>query len=208
MKNIGEFSSDGYGMAIISTDLITSYLRDNKIKAKKLLSYFDKHKDLLFETIKAGRFLPFYNIACYEYTLFISVDQEEVNIPEDYNEVFRYTDFYLEVGNLERVCFASFDYLEYHLDKIKQNMTDKEDLIPTGPDSIIESYYPAKGIDLPKGIYSFDLIGLERKNKLQRDSKNYGYAFIFHNNKEAINNNFDKADNETYCFDIDNYKEY
>ncbi|REC63435.1 hypothetical protein DRF65_04880 [Chryseobacterium pennae] len=206
MENIGEFSADGYGMAIISTDLFTEYLKEKKCRGKKLLSYFDKHKELFLSSIKEGRFLPFYQISVFEYTIFISVDEESVELPQGYDEVFRYNNFFLEVGDLGRICFASFDYLEYRLENIKQNITDKEDQIPTGADGHIESYFPAKGFDLSKGIYEFDLVGLERTEKLERESKNYAYVFIFRSNEKADNHNFEKADNDTHSFDIPGYK--
>lgn len=207
MENIGEFSADGYGMAIISTDLFTQYLREKKCRGKKLLSYFDRHKDLFLNSIKDGKFLPFYQISVFEYTIFTSVDEKNVEWPQEYDEVFRYNNFFLEVGEIERICFASFDYLEYRLENIKQNITDKEDKVPTGADGHIESYFPARGFDLPKGIYEFDLVGLKRKEKLERESKNYAYALIFRSNEDAVNHNFEKADNDIHCFNIANYKE-
>ena len=76
MIPIGEFSADGYGMAILSTDLFTDYLKQKKANPKKLLSYFDKHKDLFFSSIKDGRFLPFYRISSIEYALFVSVNEQ------------------------------------------------------------------------------------------------------------------------------------
>ncbi|MDN3691784.1 hypothetical protein QWZ06_05720 [Chryseobacterium tructae] len=206
MKNIGEFSADGYGLAIISTDLFTEYLKEKKCRGKKLLSYFDQHKDLFLTSIKDGRFLPFYQISVFEYTIFTSVDEKSIEFPQEYDEVFRYNNFFLEVGDLERICFASFNYLEYRLENIKQNITDKEDQIPTGADGHLESYFPAKGFDLPKGIYEFDLIGLERKEKWERESENYAYAFVFRRNGKAENHNFEKADNDSHCFDIVGYK--
>ena len=58
-----------------------------------------------------------------------------------------------------------------------------------------------------KLIYNFDLIGLERKIKLERESKNYAYAFVFRKNENAKNENFQRADNHKYQFDIESYLE-
>ena len=205
MTNIGEFSANGYGMSIISTELFTEYLKVKKCRAKKMLSYFDKNKELFFDSIKDGKFLPFYKIASFEYSIFVSIDEQNFEIPTEYNEVFRHKDFYLEVGKLNRICIASFDYLEYRLENIKENITDKENIIPSGPEEILEKYYPARGFDIKQGIYEFDLIGLERKVKLDRQSKNYAYAFVIRKNNNAKNNNYEKADNDKYKFDIISY---
>ncbi len=205
MKNIGEFSADSYGMAIISTELLTEYLKEKQCRAKKLLSYFDKNHILFLDSIKDGKFLPFYKISRFEYSIFISVNEENITIPEDYDEVFRYNNFYLEVGSRGRVCIASFSYLEYHLAEIKDNITDMMREVPTGAEGILEKYYPAKGFDLEQGIYEFDLIGLKRKVPTERESKNFAYAFVFRKNAEAKNRNIIKADNDKYQFDIVSY---
>lgn len=202
MIKLGEFSADGYGMAIISTDLFTEYLKEKKCRAKKLLSYFDNNKDLFFDSVKNGRFLPFYKISAFEYQIFLSVNEENPELPDDYEQVYRYNNFFIEAGGLEKICLASFDYIEYHSDNIKSNITDKENEIPSGPDDILEKYYPARGFNLEKGIYEFDLIGLKRKKELDRESKNFAFAFLFRKNNKAINNNFEKADNCKYNFDI------
>ena len=74
--------------------------------------------------------------------------------------------------------------------------------IKTGPKEIMEPYNYRLGFDIPKGKYEFDLIGLEKIEKTERESKNYGYAFVFKKNENAINNNLTKCDNEddTYKF--------
>ena len=46
---------------------------------------------------------------------------------------------------------------------------------------------------------------MERKVKLERQSKNYAYAFVFRKNNNAKNDNYEKADNDKYKFDIISY---
>jgi hypothetical protein len=55
------------------------------------------------------------------------------------------------------------------------------------------------------GKYNFNLIGLEKINKEERQSKNYGYLFEFTKDDNAINDNFNKCDNDKYTFDILQY---
>lgn len=202
MKKIGELSGFGYGMSVLSTELFTQYLKDKNCKARKLLTYFGRNEELFYESISDGKFLPISIISSFEYSIFIAIDEQNIVLPEDYKPVFSYNDFYLEVGKCNKICLASFDYLEYSLKNIKLNITDKEVTIPTGPDSILEKYNLAKSFEIEEGIYEFDLIGLERKTKLKRQSKNYAYAFIFRKNEFATNNNIEKADNSKYKFDL------
>ncbi|SEW24223.1 hypothetical protein [Chitinophaga arvensicola] len=207
MKNIGELSADGYGFAIISTDVLTQYLSDKKVKAKKLISYLDKNKPIFYQMIKDGKMAPFYRISAFEYAIFTTLNEDNSPLPAGYKEIFRYPGFYLEVGDLGRICFASFDYLEYQLADIKANITDKMDEIPSGAAGTLEKYYPAIGMDLPRGTYLFDLVGLKREQELERESKNYAYQLCFREVANAHNDNFEKCDNDKYSFDIDGYEE-
>jgi hypothetical protein len=40
---------------------------------------------------------------------------------------------------------------------------------------------------------------------VERESKNYGYLFEFIKDENAINDNFNKCDNDKYTFDIMQY---
>ena len=46
--------------------------------------------------------------------------------------------------------------------------------------------------------------GLEKIEKTERESKNYGYAFVFKKNENAVNNNLKKCNNkgDTYKFNV------
>ena len=92
----------------------------------------------------------------------------------------------------------------YDFANIKKNITDHTEYIKTGPKEIMEPYNYRLGFDIPKGKYEFDLIGLEKIEKTERESKNYGYTFVFKKNENAINNNLTKCDNEedTYKFNV------
>ena len=110
--------------------------------------------------------------------IFASINEEAV-IPERFKEVCRFEKFYLEVGDLNKICFSCFDDLDYDFENIKKNITEHTEYIKTGPKEIMEPYNYRLGFDIPKGKYEFDLIGLEKIEKTERESKNYGYAFVF-----------------------------
>lgn len=203
MHYIGELTTDGYGMAIVPTDLLTEYLAYKKCRAKKLLSYLQKNFELFLELVEKGKFVPFYRINAFEYHIFASINEETV-IPEGFKEVCRFGKLYMEVGDLNRICFSSFNDLDYDFENIKKNITDRTEHIKTGADEVLEPYNFRLGFDIPKGKYEFDLIGLEKIEKTDRESKNYGYAFAFRKNEEAVNENITKCDNQedTYKFNV------
>lgn len=205
MKNIGELSANGYGIMVFSTYLFNEYIKNKKWKAKKYLSFFDKNKEHFYQIIKDGILVPIYRIADFEYEIFVKINENDNKIPDGYKEIYRYNNFYMEIGNNNKLCFASFDILEYNIDLIKNNITEKSDLIPTGPEEIMEKYNSAIGLDIEKGKYNYNLIGLKLINEYERESKNFGYLFEFTKNENAKNDNFDKADDEKYEFDILNY---
>jgi hypothetical protein len=205
MVNIGDLSADGYGMMVFSTDLFNEYIKTKKWKAKKYLSFFDKNKEYFYQIIKDGILVPIYRISCFEYEIFIKINEKDNTIPEGYKEIYRYNDFYIEVGNNNKLCFASFDILEYNIDLTKNNITEKSRMTPTGPEEIMEKYNSAIGFDIEKGKYNYNLIGLKRIEEKERQSKNYGYLLEFTRNENAVNDNFNKADDDKYEFDIFNY---
>ncbi len=203
MHYIGELTTDGYGMAVIPTDLLSEYLASKKCKAKKFLSYLQKNFNLFPELVEQAKLIPFYRINAFEYHIFASIN-EEIAIPEGFKEVCRFEKLYLEVGELNKICFSCFDDLDYDFENIKKHITERTKYVKTGSEGIPEPYNYRLGFDIPEGKYEFDLIGLEKTEKTDRESKNYGYAFVFKKNENAVNNNLTKCDNEsdTYKFNV------
>lgn len=196
MQNIGELTADGYGMMLFPADLLTEFLKLKKNRAKKLISYLNKNKDFFFELIREGKIIPFYTISRFEYQIFVSINEEFPPIPEGYKEISRWSGFYAEVGATEQLCLSCFDDLEYDFQAIKDNELYRSREIRTGAEGVLENYTMRLPIALPQGKYTFDLIGLEKIEKGERESKNYAYAFVFCESENALNNNFSLCDNE------------
>jgi hypothetical protein len=207
MKSIGELSAFEYGIMVFSPGLFNEYIKQNKIKAKKYISYFNKNKEVFYKIIKDGIIAPFYLIPCFKYNIFVKINEEDKNIPDGYKKVFEYNDFYIKIDEGKKLCLASFYFMETGINLIKQNITEQSELVPTGPEEIMEQCNYALGIEIETGIYNFNLIGLEKIDKTkEREAKNYGYLFEFTKNENAINDNFNKCDNEKYEFSIIKYK--
>ena len=205
MINIGDLSANDYGIMLFSTDSFNEYVKNKKWKAKKFLSWFDKNKNDFFQIIKDGIIVPIYQIPDFEYEIFVKINENNEKIPDGYKEMFRYNNFYIEVGITNKLCFASFSFFEHNLDLIKSNITEESEMIPTGVTGKLEKYNSALGLNIEKGKYSYNLVGLKRLEEKERESKNYGYLFEFTKNENAINDNFNKADNDKYVFSINQY---
>jgi len=203
MKNLGELDAYGYGIMVFSPEKFNQFLKFRKCRAKKYLSYFDKNKEVFFDLIKEGILLPFYRICKFEYNVFVTVNETPITLPSEYEEVYCYRDFFVKVGN-GKLCFANFDFFEYHKEKIDNEQTNYGEEIPTGPKEIMEWYNYAIGLNLESGEYLFDLYGLKRIEPVERESKNFGFLFAFRKTENAVNDNFNKCDNEKYNFDIKN----
>lgn len=210
MIELNEIRPYGYGVFLYSPDVLTDFLKEKTCRAKKLLTYFDKNKNVFFESIKNGVALPIYRISVYSYPIFVFMNETYETIPQGWEQVYRYNDFFIQVGNSSKLCFAAFDYFEYHKDLIDKHQTDYSKEIPTGPDEILTTDHYAVGFDIPKGCYSFDLIGYKRsilldESKRENYGRNYAYGVVFKPTNKKENTNLDKCDDEKHIFDIGHY---
>ena len=202
MKLLGELSARDYGIVVFSPDLFNEYVKINKWKAKKLITFFNKDKDKFLQIIKDGILVPFYLIPSYEYNIFLKVNKVDKEMPKGYKNIYQYNNFYIEIGKNNKLCIASFAFLENNVDLIRQNITEKSETIPSGPNEIMEQYNFAFGFELDAGKYNFNLIGLEKEDIGERESKNFGYLLEFMKNENAKNDNFNKCDNDKNEFSI------
>lgn len=204
MINIGELSAGGYGIILFATDLFNEYVKTKKWRAKKYLSFFDKNKEYFHQIIKDGIIFPIYRISDFQYEIFVKIDENDKSLPDGYKEVYRYNDLYMEVGSNNKLCFAELEYLEFNIDMVKNNIVEKSSIIPTGPESIMETYHQSIGLDIEQGKYNFNLIGLKKVKQTECESKSYGFLFEFYRRENVANDNFIKGDNEEniYKYDI------
>lgn len=67
--------------------------------------------------IAKGIALPIYQIPTYQYPIFI-ITEEDVSIPEEWEQVFYYKDWFIKIGIDEKLCLSNFDFFQYHRDLI------------------------------------------------------------------------------------------
>lgn len=210
MKQLDEICPYGYGIYVYSPDLLTDFLKGEKCRAKKLITYFDKHKPVFFKAIENGIALPFYPIAIYYYPIFVFINEDYETPPQGWEQVYRYVGFFIQVGNSNRLCFAALEYLQYHKDLIDKQQSSFSKEYPSGPEEILTTCHYAVDVDIPKGDYSFDFIGYKRtttldESNLENYGKNYAYGIVLTSKDHKENENLEKGDNETHIFDIEQY---
>ena len=91
--------------------------REEMPSKRKMLSYLDKHKDMFLEMIAKGIALPIYQIPTYQYSIYITTEKD-VDIPEDWEQVYLYKDWFITIGTDDKLCFSSFEFFEEHRDLI------------------------------------------------------------------------------------------
>lgn len=201
----------GYGMFVYSPDVFVNFLKAEKCRARKLLTYFDRRRDVFFRAICCGVALPFYRLSALRYPIFVSVDGD-TETPEGWEQVYRHDGFFIKAGESGRICFAAFEYLEYHKELIDKRQTEFFEICPSGPNEVMLRYNYAVGFDLPTGLYNFDLFAYRRavpldENEPENYGRNYAFGFAFRRTESAENDNITKGDNEKTVFDIPGYIE-
>lgn len=114
---MGELSADGYGFALLDVCDLSKFLKDRKCRAKKLLSYWDAHKQLFYDAVKGGKALPFYPLTVRSYEIFVCMD-EEFALPAGYEVAFKHDKLYFAPQSGSAIL-ASFDALQYSAGKQK-----------------------------------------------------------------------------------------
>nr|WP_314376966.1 hypothetical protein [uncultured Campylobacter sp.] len=61
---LGELSADGYGFALLDVRDLSEFLKERKCRAKKLLSYWDAHKQLFYDAVKGAKAYPSTRLRC------------------------------------------------------------------------------------------------------------------------------------------------
>ena len=194
---LGELSADGYGFVLLDVRDLSEFLKERKCRAKKLLSYWDAHKQLFYDAVKGAKALPFYPLTVRSYEIFVCMD-EEFALPAGYEVIFMRDRLYFAPQSGSAIL-ASFDALQYRFDKLKSGELELGYECKSGAAGKIRKFNSTLKLGLQSGTYELCVVGL--KNSSQHFEK-YGYAFIFKRNASAENQNFSRLDNDKFSFDI------
>ncbi len=194
---MGELSADGYGFALPDVRDLSEFLKERKCRAKKLLSYWDAHKQLFYDAVKGAKALPFYPLTVRSYEIFVCTDGDFAP-PAGYEVAFKRDRLYFAPQS-DSVILASFDTLQYRAGTLKSGELELGYECQSGAAGKMRKFNSTLKLGLQSGTYELCIVGL--KNSSQHFEK-YGYAFIFKRNASAENQNFSRLDNDKFSFDI------
>ncbi len=194
---MGELSADGYGFALLDVRDLSEFLKERKCRAKKLLSYWDAHKQLFYDAVKGAKVLPFYPLTVRSYEIFVCTDGDFAP-PAGYEVAFKRDRLYFAPQS-DFVILSSFDALQHRFDKLKSGELELGYECQSGAAGKIRKFNSTLKLGLQSGAYELCVVGLKNGSS---HSEKYGYAFIFKRNASAENQNFSRLDNDKFSFDI------
>ena len=155
---MGELSADGYGFALLDVRDLSEFLKERKCRAKKLLSYWDAHKQLFYDAVKGAKVLPFYPLTVRSYEIFVCTD-EEFTPPSGYEVAFKRDRLYFAPQSGSAVL-ASFDTLQY---SFKKRRVSHE--CQSGAAGKIQKFNSTLKLNLQSGIYELCALGLKNSSQ-------------------------------------------
>ncbi len=194
---MGELSADGYGFALLDVRDLSEFLKERKCRAKKLLSYWDAHKQLFYDAVKGAKVLPFYPLTVRSYEIFVCTDGD-FTPSVGYEVAFKRDKLYFAPQS-DSVILVSFDALQHRFEKLKIGELELGYECQSGVAGKIRKFNSTLKLGLQSGAYELCVVGL--KNSSQHSEK-YGYAFIFKRNASAENQNFSRPGSDKFSFDI------
>ncbi len=86
----------GYGLFLLSIDSFQDFLKEKKIKSKKINSFFDKNNEIFKESLKEGAWLPIARINSIKYEIKGTGHSEKFS--DEWEEVLSVESFNLKIG--------------------------------------------------------------------------------------------------------------
>jgi hypothetical protein len=162
-----------YGIYLLSIDKLSHFLKENKVKSKKVLEFFQKNHDLYLKSLDEGVWIPVLPINSIEYILKISNEGDEFS--QEWENIFTHNGFNIDIvdngvwigssGGLQNFDIESFaqsngEYLSY---KTLDGMT----------------LYKSFRFNVDNGKYLVNISGFKRRHELEYPEANRGYLFEF-----------------------------
>lgn len=180
--------ASNYGICLFSLEVLQNFLKQKKVRTKKLLEKLQKDKELYLDTQKEGIWLPIAGIAAYEYV--IKIDGYDGPFDADWKQKLEYGGFNLEIQNT--LCISG---LFYEFDA--NNFSGYETTYQTMDGHTCYKQYK---YDIPSGKYLVTIKGYAHKTASRKNPK---YGFLFSLTKVDVFEDFkNPREDDLYEFDI------
>lgn len=181
-----------YGLYLLSPKKLESFLKEEKVRSKKILKFFQDSHDRYIKSIKDGTWLPILPINSIEYIIKVNN-----NFNEDWIEVHQEKGFNLEVFSDNDLWIGSVSNL--HNWDIKDYSDDKDSNSYQTLDD--ETLYGSLRFNVPKGKYLVNIKGYKRKEELEYPETNFGFSFELES-VENFDGYKDPREDDKYKFNI------
>lgn len=185
----------GYGIALFSLPALQDFLKAGKIRSKKLLTKFQKDKDLYLRTQEQGIFLPLVQIDIGGYI--IRLDGYDEPFDGEWELRLEYDGFNIDVQ--DSLCISDLEQLDFFdAEKLEQYENASRTMDH-------KTYYNSFKYDVPSGKYLVSVKGYARKGATghSSSSEHPEYGFLFSLVKvEAFDGFKNPREGELYEFNI------
>ena len=165
-------NANGYGFVIVPVSTFEQFRKEQKIKAKKMLTYFAKNNVMGDAFLQNGCMLPIAHINYGEYAIFI--DAQQSNIPQDWKIIKEWKSFNLCVDDDNSIWVVSLDNLEaWDVAGYQGKEFCQQENIFDINDNLLERYNAIR-YNVPKGKYEATVIGLKKEGT--EDA--YGFSIV------------------------------
>jgi hypothetical protein len=161
-------TTGSYGICVFFFFFLHEFLKDARLKTKKLLDAFQKNPERYLAAIREGVWVPFVQIDSVDYI--IKLDGCESPFDDNWEQKMEYGGFNINIRDSVWISdigsFLNFNYEKY---------VGNEDISYRTVDG--ETIYSNFRYKVSSGKYTLSIKGYSRKNKLDFPNPNYGFSF-------------------------------
>ena len=183
-----------YGLSVISLENLKEFLREEKIRSKKLLSFFQKKEKKYLLSQQNGVWMPIPQINAGKYI--IKVKGIDMPFDDEFEEILEYEGFNINITN--GIWIGDIGLMQpFEMDKYVGDSISYQ---------TIDGYtrYTGFKYDIPEGRYQISVKGYARKKIEDYNAINYGFQFEFVKVDEFVG--YKNPREEQYNFNVASLK--
>jgi hypothetical protein len=191
--------TSSYGFCLFSTETLIDFLKNNKIRSKKLLDVFSKNHDLYLQSLVEGVWFPISPISSVKYNIKCGENEQ---FDQDWQHVFSLGAFNLAIGKDNAFwigCKGNFS--KFEAPEFVENTEGFSSYQTLDGVTIYNSFK----IEAPAGKYLVNMHGFKRKKEQDYPEANYGYWLDLQAVK-TFNAYEDPREDDKYNFNISTYQ--